>query len=113
MTHTELTPLFTYETTETGNAADGFNTTVMCHGKVVTQTAEQVKELVKPLITRGGRIVLDFADVTHVDSSGLGALVGLKVSAVGAGYCTLEFVNLSPRVQELLKLTKLTHLFSS
>jgi anti-anti-sigma regulatory factor len=47
-----------------------------------------------------------------VDSSGLGTLVGLKVSAVGAGYCTLECANLSPRVQELLRLTKLTHLFS-
>ena len=47
-----------------------------------------------------------------MDSAGLGVLVGLKISAIGAGYCTLEFTNLSPRVKELLHLTKLTQLFS-
>jgi anti-anti-sigma factor len=57
--------------------------------------------------------VLDFTDVSGVDSSGLGVLVGLKVSAVGAGYCTLEFTNLSQRVQDLLRLTKLTQMFSA
>jgi anti-anti-sigma factor len=109
---TESAPLFTYEVAETGNAETGHITTITCHGKVVTQTAGELKDLVKPLISRGGRIVLDFRDVTGVDSSGLGALVGLKISALGAGYCTLECANLSPRVQELLRLTKLTHLFS-
>jgi hypothetical protein len=39
--------------------------------------------------------------------------VGLKVSAVAAGFCTLEFVSLSQRVQELLRLTNLTQLFKS
>ena len=109
---TESAPLFTYEVAETGNAETGHITTITCHGKVVTQTAGELKDLVKPLISRGGRIVLDFTDVTGVDSSGLGALVGLKISALGAGYCALECANLSPRVQELLRLTKLTHLFS-
>jgi anti-anti-sigma factor len=109
---TESAPLFTYEVAEAGNAETGYITTIACHGRVVTQTAGELKDLVKPLITRGGRIVLDFTDVAGVDSSGLGALVGLKISALGAGYCTLECTNLSPRVQELLRLTKLTHLFS-
>ena len=109
---TESAPLFTYEVAEAGNAETGFITTITCHGRVVTQTTGELKELVKPLISRGGRIVLDFADVAGVDSSGLGSLVGLKISALGAGYCTFECINLSPRVQELLRLTKLTHLFS-
>jgi anti-anti-sigma factor len=109
---TESASLFSYEIEEAGSATTGYNTTIKCHGKVVSQTAGEIKELVKPLISRGGHIVLDFTDITNVDSSGLGALVGLKVSAVGAGYCTLELVNLSPRVQELLRLTKLTQLFS-
>jgi len=112
MAAAESTPLFTYEIAETGNEKDGYHTTIACHGKVVNQTAYEVKALVKPLIARGGRIVLDFADVTQVDSSGLGTLVGLKVSAANAGYCTLELRNLSQRVQELLNLTKLTQLFS-
>jgi anti-sigma B factor antagonist len=86
---------------------------VICHGELVNQTAGQLKDVVKPLIGDGGRIVLDLGDVSFVDSMGLGSLVGLKVSAVGAGYCTLEFEHLSKRVQELLQLTKLADLFKS
>ena len=109
---TEPASLFSYEVEETGSAATGYITRIKCYGKVVNQTADQLREVVKPLISRGGSIVLDFTEVTGVDSSGLGTLVGLKVSAVGAGYCTLEFANLSPRVQELFRLTKLTQLLS-
>jgi anti-anti-sigma factor len=108
----ESTPLFNYEISEAGNEKDGYNTTIKCRGKVTSQTSHEVQELVKPLIARGGRIVLDFADVTQVDSMGLGTLVRLKVSAINAGYCTLELENISPRIQELLRLTKLTDLFS-
>ncbi len=108
---TESAPLFSYEIEEAGNATTGYITTIKCHGKVINQTAGELKDLVKPLISRGGRIVLDFTDIAGVDSSGLGTLVGLKVSAVGAGYCTLECTNLSPRVQDLLRLTKLTEMF--
>jgi anti-anti-sigma factor len=47
-----------------------------------------------------------------MDSSGLGALVGLKVSAINKGLGKLELVNLSPRVRDLLKLTSLTDLLT-
>jgi hypothetical protein len=43
----------------------------------------------------------------------LGALVGLKVSAINQGYCVLELVNMMPRVLELLRITNLKQLFSS
>jgi len=93
---------------------DGVNvTTVRCRGRLINQTAGEVKELVKPLIPQGGTIIIDLSDVTFLDSLGLGTLVGLKVSAINEGYCTLKLVNLSPRVQELLRLTNLTKLFSS
>jgi anti-anti-sigma regulatory factor len=55
---------------------------------------------------------VDVGDVQYVDSMGLGALVGLKVSAIGAGYCTLQYENLSKKVQELVSMTHLTDLFS-
>jgi anti-sigma B factor antagonist len=87
-------------------------TTITCHGRLVSDNADQIKELVKPLISEGGRIVIDFADLKYLDSLGLGALVGLKVSAINKGLCKLELVNLSPRVRELLSLTNLTELFS-
>jgi anti-anti-sigma factor len=92
---------------------DGWKTTtITCHGRLVSDNANQIKELIKPLIVEGGRIVIDFADVEHLDSSGLGALVGLKVSAINKGMCKLELINLSSRVVELLRLTKLTELFA-
>jgi anti-anti-sigma factor len=88
-------------------------TTITCHGRLVSETAGQIKEVVKPLIPLGGRIVIDLSDVTHLDSSGLGTLVGLKASAIGQGLCILEFANMTPRVLELLRITHLTHLFKS
>jgi anti-sigma B factor antagonist len=91
----------------------GDETVIKCHGRIVAGTADELKQLVKPMIPKCRRIVLDLSDVNFVDSSGLGTLVGLKVSAASAAYCSLEFVNLSPRVKELFQLTKLGQLFGS
>jgi anti-anti-sigma factor len=104
--------VFHYEV-EKSEDAGGAVTTFICHGRLVSENASQIKELVKPLIPLGGRIVLDLTDLSYLDSSGLGTLVGLKVSAVKEGYCKLELVNRSPRVKELLRLSNLTQLFSS
>jgi anti-anti-sigma factor len=87
-------------------------TTITCHGRLVSDTADQLKEVVKPVIAEGGHIEIDFADLNYLDSLGLGSLVGLKVSAINKGFCKLEFVNLSSRVRELLRITNLTELFS-
>jgi anti-anti-sigma factor len=107
------THTFHYEIEKSGDATTGRVTRVICHGHLVNQTADQLKDVVKPLIPIGGKIILDFKEVGFVDSLGLGTLVGLKVSAIGAGYCSLEFEHLSPRVQELLRLTNLMQLFKS
>jgi anti-sigma B factor antagonist len=104
---------FQYEMQKAADETVGPVTTIVCHGRLVSGTAGQIKEAVKPLIPLGGRIVLDLTDVSYLDSSGLGTLVGLKVSAIKEGYCKLELVNLSPRVKELLRLSDLTHLFAS
>ena len=88
-------------------------TTIICHGKVVSETVPEFKERIKPLILLGGCIVVDLGDVSHLDSAGLGALISLKASAINQGYCTLEFVNMTPRVLELLKITNLTQLFKT
>lgn len=44
---------------------------------------------------------------------GLGALVGLKVSAISQGLCILEFVNMTPRALELLRVSNLTQMLKS
>jgi anti-anti-sigma factor len=63
-------------------------------------------------VSIGGRIIIDLGDVKHLDSAGLGALVGLKTSAINQGLCILEF-NMTPGVLELLRITHLTQMFSS
>lgn len=88
-------------------------TTVKCHGKLVSENAYQLKDAVKPLIPEGGRIVIDVGDLDYMDSSGLGTLIGLKVSAVHQGLCILELVNMRPRIMELLRITGLEKMFTS
>jgi len=88
-------------------------TTIVCHGRMTSETSGQLKEVVKPLIPLGGRIDLDLTDVSYMDSSGLGALVGLKVTAVKQGMVILEFVNMTPRVMELLRISNLVQTFAS
>jgi anti-anti-sigma factor len=97
---------------KTGDQETGRVITVTCHGQLVSSTAATLKETLKPLIEDGGKIIVDFKDISYVDSMGLGALVGIKVSAIARGYCTVEFEHLSDRVQELIRLTNLSELFS-
>jgi anti-anti-sigma factor len=86
---------------------------VKCYGKLVSETTNQLRETVKPLLPEGGRIVIDLSDVDHLDSSGLGALVSLKASAVKQGLCILEFANITPRILQLFRVTKLQEILSS
>lgn len=106
--------LFHYEIENSPNDQFGNKvTTIKCHGSLVSDTSGQIKDLVKPLIPLGGRIILDFGDLKYLDSSGLGTLVGLKATAVRQGLCKLELVNMTPRVLELLRITNLMNMFSS
>jgi anti-anti-sigma factor len=104
---------FQFEIDKSKDELNNTVTTVKCQGRIVSNTASQLRDVVKPLIPGGGRILVDLTGVEHIDSSGLGTLVGLKASALNAGYCRLELVNLSPRVADLLRITKLTQLFAS
>ena len=88
-------------------------TTVKCHGNAVADNMGEFKTAVKSLITQGGRIVIDLGDVRFVDSSALGAFVSLKVTAVKQGLCLLDFVQMTPRVLELLRLTRIDKLLAS
>src|ERR1700692_3018039 len=77
-------------------------TTIKCHGELVSTTACEIKEEVTPLILPGGLIIIHLGDVKHLDSDGLGALVGLKTSAINQGRCILELANMTPGLLELL-----------
>ena len=104
---------FHYQSEETKDDNDFTVTVIKCQGRLISQNADEIRKVVQPLIQRGGRIALDFADLQYMDSSGLGAIVGLKVSAINRGLCVLELRNLTPRVKQLLTITNLLQLFSS
>ena len=112
--HLTTTGAFTCDVEKTENDQYGNRVTIVkCHGKVTSETGWELREAVKPLLALGGRIIINLGDVNYLDSSGLGALVGLKLSAIKQGYCILEFANVTPRILELLRVSNLAQVFSS
>jgi anti-anti-sigma factor len=83
---------------------------VQCSGVLSSSNAALLKSEVKGFLPATKHIVLDLTDLSQTDSSGLGTIVGLYISAKKAG-CTLEIINLSARVRELFSLTNLLLLF--
>ena len=57
--------VFHYEVQKSEDETAGPITTILCHGRLVSETSGQLKEVVKPLIPLGGRIVLDLTDVSY------------------------------------------------
>ena len=70
-----------------------------------------LRTTIRELVAAGSkRIVLNLADVTYIDSSGLGELIGAHTSVITAGG-EMKLLNLAKRVHDLLKLTKLYTVF--
>ena len=100
-------------------AADGLNlqtlkradaTVIQCTGRLTSDHAAALKAYVKDAMPHASRIVLDLAEVTKMDSVGLGAIVGLYVSARKAK-CELVLVNYNKSIKELLGITNLLSIF--
>jgi anti-anti-sigma factor len=87
-------------------------TVVRLSGKLTRDATAAFKEQVKGLIPQTKRLVLDLSDVAYMDSSGLGAVVGVYVTAKKSG-CDLQLINLSKRVRELLGMTHLLSVFET
>ena len=104
---------FHYEVEKSQDENGNKLTKIRCHGRLIAGNSGEISDVVKPLIPQGGHIVIDLGELSYLDSSGLGALVGLKASALRQGFCILELANVTPRVMELLRITNLTQLFSS
>ena len=79
---------------------------VHCSGKITSSTIQSLKATVKPLFSESKAVALDLTNVSYLDSSGLGAIVGLYVSAKTA-QSQLKLINLNERLKELFSLTRL------
>jgi anti-sigma B factor antagonist len=83
---------------------------VQCGGVLNSSNSALLKTEVKGCLPGIKHIVLDLTELSQMDSSGLGTIVGLYISAKNAG-CRLEMINLSARIRELFSLTNLLLLF--
>lgn len=72
-----------------------------------------LRSKLRELVAGGSRrILLNMAEVTYIDSSGLGELVAAYTTVATAGG-HLKLLNLGKRVHDLLKITKLYTVFET
>jgi anti-sigma B factor antagonist len=80
---------------------------------VLGEESNALREKVKALLAAGQKkIVLNMANVTYIDSSGLGTMVALHTSARSQG-ASMKISNLGAKFQELLQVTKLVTVFDT
>jgi anti-sigma B factor antagonist len=83
---------------------------VRCSGRLVAGVSDHLYREVSALIPGAKLIVLDFTNLTHMDSMGLGTLVRLYVHAKSAG-CVLDLMNVGKSVRQLLGITHMMSVF--
>jgi anti-anti-sigma factor len=87
----------------------GDNKVLECAGQITSGCAD----ILRIAVLRQPRVrivVLDLGGVTRVDAAGLGVLVSLRTWAKETGR-TIKLMNLTPSVEEVLKLTHLRSVF--
>ena len=69
------------------------------------------RETIKDMLSKGSKkLLLNLADVSYIDSSGIGELVS-GYTSVSNGGGSLKLLNLTKRIQDLLQITKLYTVF--
>jgi anti-sigma B factor antagonist len=83
-----------------------------CSGKITLgEGTMAVRNRVRDILQSDGKkIILNLADVSYIDSSGIGELVSTYTTVTSNGG-QLKILNLSKKVKELLTITKLLTVF--
>ena len=86
---------------------------VDCRGRIVLgdETAE-LRLLVKDLLQPSARLVLNLTNVNHIDSNGIGMLVGLHVAAKNVG-AVIKLAGLVDHVKSVMETTRLITIFEA
>jgi anti-sigma B factor antagonist len=66
---------------------------IRCTGRIVSSTSSLLQSTVRPLIAENKRVALDLTNVSFLDSSGLGSIVGLWINAK-KNHCDLKLIRL-------------------
>lgn len=96
--------------TITQNILDGVSVVHLSGAIFFAEESTCLRVHVKGLIEESCQIVLDFGNVTRIDSSGLGTLVALYVSARKVGG-NIKLANLGNHIKEALRITRLATVF--
>ena len=74
--------------------------------------AAMLRDKVKSLVPTNSRLILNLAQVSYIDSGGIGTLVSLFTTARAAGG-DIKLLSLTKRVGDLLQITKLITVFET
>lgn len=89
-------------------------TVVDAEGRITLgEGASAFRDLIRDLVSKGNKKVLvNLADVSYIDSSGIGELVSGFTTVANSGG-TMKLLNLNKRVKDLLQITKLYTVFET
>ncbi|GAB4269108.1 MAG: STAS domain-containing protein [Candidatus Rifleibacteriota bacterium] len=86
-------------------------TLIVLRGEIGTETVNQFKDKIDQIVAEGkNKLIMDFQEVNYLNSMGLG-VVAATLKKVKKSKGDLKLINLSPAVQELFELTRLTKVF--
>lgn len=78
---------------------------------VLGEETDKLRSTVREMIRKGKKkIILNLAEVDYIDSSGVGELVG-SFTAVRNSGGEMKLLNLTPKVHDILNVTKLYTVF--
>ena len=84
-------------------------TVVRCIGKMIYTGSAVLQTTLRGLIPETKCLILDLAEMTYLDSFGLGVLVGAYLSAKRQQR-QLKLINMNQQAQRLLQITNLMYL---
>jgi anti-sigma B factor antagonist len=85
-----------------------------CNGKIrLGEGTTSIRKAVLDALESGTKkIILNFEEISYVDSSGIGALLSAYTSVANAGG-RMKLLHLTARIRELLTITKLLTVFEA
>ena len=85
-----------------------------CSGKITLgEGTMSIRNTVRDLLNSGSKkIILNLAEITYIDSAGIGELVSTYTTVVNNGG-RLKLLNLTKKIHQLLTITKLLTVFET
>ncbi len=87
-------------------------TIIACNGQITLGLgSNQFRAVLRELLQQGAQaIIVDFAQVSYLDSTGIGELVGAYTAAHNSG-AAIKLAAVPEKILELLEITKLNTVF--